>query len=55
MAVHPEAADPVVGAEPKYGEQGGGVLQAESVQLCQGVGRFILPMAVAVVLANLIG
>jgi hypothetical protein len=55
LAVDPKAADSVVGTELKGNEQGVCVLHAKTAQLRQGVGRFIMPMAVAVVSANLIG
>ena len=38
LAVDPEAADAVVGTELKGGQQGVGILHAETAQLCQGVG-----------------
>jgi hypothetical protein len=38
LAVHPKAANAVVGAELEGGKKGVGVFKAETAQLCQGVG-----------------
>ena len=42
LAVHPEAANAVVGTKLKSGEQGVGICQTETAEFCQGVGSLHL-------------